>query len=149
VARGKKKVGGIKARPSSKGRAPVPAVRSVAKKKVGGVAFQVTEAASSKHRYCAVGCEGEWREGMWCHDNGCSELRMIWEAHGQTLADWTCFHGCPGQELPSGWTHHPECLFWSLRPELTPFHTAGEERKESLRHRAAEELTEDLLKAIS
>lgn len=132
MAGSRKKVGGIKARPKIKGRASPVVARPVAKeKKVGGVAFQVTEAASSKHRYCAVGCQGEWREGMWCHDNDCSELRMIWKGHGQRLADWVCFHGCPGQEMPSGWTHHMECLFWYLRPELTPFHTVQEEKEEA------------------
>lgn len=153
VAGSKKKVGGVKARPKLKGRAPAARKKKVGgvktrskvkarapaarpkKKKVGGVTFQITEAASSKHRYCAVGCEGEWREGMWCHDNNCSELRMTWKTHGQTLADWTCYYGCPGQEMPSGWTHHAECLFWHLRPQLTPFHTAGEERKENLKSR--------------
>lgn len=146
MAGSRKKIGGVKVRPSSKGR--TPAARPVAKKKVGGVTVQVTEAASSLHRYCAAGCQGDWREGMWCHDNDCPEVRMTWKAHGQTLADWTCSYGCPGQEMPSGWTHHAECLFWHLRPQLTPFHTVAEERKEKVQDTTAEKLTRDLLESF-
>lgn len=69
---------------------------------------------------------------MWCHDNTCAEVRMIWKAHGQRREDWTCFYGCPGEELPSGWTHHRDCVFWSQHPELTPFHTQQEEATCSL-----------------
>ena len=126
MAGSRKKVGGVKARSKVKGRA-APAARP--KKKVGGVSVKITEAASSKHRYCPVGCQGDWRSGMWCHDNDCPEVRMIWKAHGQQQVDWVCSYGCPGEEMPSGWTHHWECAFWEAHPELTPFYTHKEERE--------------------
>jgi len=133
VAGSKKKVGGIKARGKASPRVPVRPVATSKERKVDGVTAAAREAASSKHRWCARDCEGEFREGMWCHLNWCSELRMIWKAHGQTLADWMCFYGCPGQGMPSGWTHHAECEFWDRHPELTPFHTKQEE-KQCLQH---------------
>lgn len=125
----KKKVGGIKARPKGTGRAAARVTTATTprkKKKVGGVSVVVTEAASTKHRYCTAGCQGSWQQGMWCHDDGCSELRMIWKAHGATRSSWQCFYECPGQEMPSGWTHHPDCAFWYFHPSLTPFHTERE-----------------------
>lgn len=54
---------------------------------------------------------------------------MIWKAHGQQQVDWVCSYGCPGEEMPSGWTHHWECAFWEAHPELTPFYTHKEERE--------------------
>jgi hypothetical protein len=55
---------------------------------------------------------------------------MIWKAHGQRRTDWVCSYGCPGEEMPSGWTHHWECAFWAAHPELTPFHSYKEEQEE-------------------
>lgn len=119
----KKKVGGVKARARVSARAPTD-IEHVAppKKKVGGV-------KTIKHHYCLRGCEGEWRHGMWCHFNWCSELRLTWKAHGQTIKDWMCFYGCPSEEMPSGFTHHAECEFWEQHPSLTPFDTDKEEQR--------------------
>lgn len=100
---------------------PVTARPKARVKKPGGkVLVDITAAASVGHRWCALECQGQHVQGMWIHDAGCPEIRMIWKKHGATKSDWACAFGCPGQEMPSGFTHHWDCQFW-VAQELAPF----------------------------
>ncbi len=116
----KKKVGGV--RHDSGGRKPGAvhgaAPPSTSPKKLGGVRPQ-EYGTTSGHRRCE--CPGQRIEGNWTHSPFCEHLEARWKAHGATLENWDCYHGCPPVEMVSVFTHNPECMFWEKHPELTPF----------------------------
>ena len=147
-------VGRVKATPkevraAAELQAPLGKRKVTRKAGVGGVnKANVPAPVSSLHRWCIAGCQGRHVEHMWIHDTGCPEIRMLWKAHGYTAADWTCPHGCPGTEMPSGYTHHWQCEFWEAN-DLTPFSSDQEERKEILAKRNAEHDIQGLLDIVN
>ena len=116
---------------------------------VGGVVkANVPRPVSSGVRWCVAGCQGRHVEDMWIHDVQCPEIRMLWKAHGYTAADWACPHGCPANEMPSGYTHHWQCKFWEAN-DLTPFSSDPDVRKEILAKRNAEHDIQGLLDIVN
>ena len=73
---------------------------------------------------------------------------MLWKAHGHSLDDWACPHGCPGTEMPSGYTHHWQCVFWEAN-ELTPFSSVPEERAQIQLKRDKEHDIQTLLDIVN
>jgi hypothetical protein len=116
---------------------------------VGGVnKDNVPRPVSSGHRWCVAGCQGRHVDHMWIHDTGCPEIRMLWKAHDYTAADWACPHGCPANEMPSGYTHHWQCRFWEAN-DLTPFSSSADDRQKILARRNAEHDIQGLLDIVN
>ncbi len=97
-------------------------------KTLGSTKPPVVSGTSIGHRACDL-CEGEIVQGHWIHDKGCRGTVMLWHFLGAKKADWRCPYRCEPHHMPSGYTHHWRCQFWTETDE-TPFDSRYLARRE-------------------